>query len=166
MLLRAHGAHFTAGFSTSDRRWYELPPGVRFRHHLDLAIAHLEKAAQVAGQDEPLSHPTERPERRCEVEEVAHDGAASTVFSDVVLVIQSSERAPNNRVPEVDRQAARLRKAEKPPTRGHTISLGRGERKASDPRGPPTPARQARFPAGPLEPPAGGAFHGDGATRA
>jgi len=84
----------------SDRRWYELPPGVRFRHHLDLAIARLEKAAQVAGQDEALGHPTERPERRCEIEEVAHDGAASTVFREVVLVIQSGERAPNHRVSE------------------------------------------------------------------
>src|SRR5438552_2617017 len=99
MLLRAHGPHFRAGFSMSDRRWYELPPGVRFRHQLDLAIARLEKAAQVPGQDEPLGHPTERPERRCEVEEVTHDGAASTIFREVVLVIEARERPPNHRVP-------------------------------------------------------------------
>jgi len=85
----------------SDRWWYELSPGVRFRHHLDLTIARLEKAAQVRGQDEPLGNPTEHPEGRCEVEEVAHDGAASTIFREVVLVIESGERASNHRVPEV-----------------------------------------------------------------
>src|SRR5205823_14794335 len=90
MLPQRRSARDAAAYS-SDRCWYELPPGVRFRHHLDLAIARFEKAAQVSGQNEPLGHPTEHPEGRCEGEDVAHDSPASTILREVVLVIESRE---------------------------------------------------------------------------
>src|SRR6185369_10206857 len=78
------------------------PPFVRLGDPLQLGVAGVEEAAQVAREEEALGEAAEQPERRRVVEDVAHQRAARAVVLELVVVVEPGERAAYPRVAEAD----------------------------------------------------------------
>src|SRR5262249_18397681 len=79
------------------------PPLLRLGEALQLEVARVEEAAQVAREEEELGEAAREGERRGVVEDVAHQRAARAVVAELVVVVEAGERPADLRVAEAVR---------------------------------------------------------------